>query len=109
MVNLQKIFEEVDNLDKERIMSIIRTLVHVNIVVPPGDSYREYVDALSPFFKDLNFCLEEVIVPEECVKQIPYPLEGPRINLIANKDFGKKKFISFYGHMDVVPAPNEGA
>jgi len=26
-------------------------------------------------------------------KQIPYPLEGPRINLIATKEFGKKNFI----------------
>ncbi len=89
---MQKIYEEVDNLEKDRIIGIIRTLVNINTAVPPGNSYREYVDAISPFFKDLDFCLEEVIVPEECIKQIPYPLEGPRINLIATKEFGKKKF-----------------
>ena len=88
---MQKIYEEVDNLEKDRIIGIIRTLVNINTAVPPGNSYREYVDAISPFFKDLDFCLEEVIVPEECIKQIPYPLEGPRINLIATKEFGKKK------------------
>lgn len=109
MVNLKQIFEEVDNLEKERIMVIIKTLININTTVPPGNSYREYVDALSPYFKNLGFSLKEVIVPEECITQIPYPLEGPRINLIAIKDFGKNKFISFYGHMDVVPAPNEGA
>ncbi|MHA1490794.1 MAG: M20 family metallopeptidase [Promethearchaeota archaeon] len=109
MFNLEKIYEEVDNIDDNKIMDTMRTLININTTVPPANNYREYVDAISPYFKELGYSLKEVVVPDELVKQIPYPLEGPRVNLVATKDFGQEQNISFYGHMDVVPAPNEGA
>ena len=108
MVDLERIYEEVDNLGRHQIMDIMTKLVGVDTTVPPGNTYREYVDLISPYFKKLGYSLEEVIMPDELVKQIPYPLEGPRVNLVATKDFGQKKFVCFYGHMDVVPAPNDG-
>jgi len=108
LINIEQIFDEVDNLDKEKIMDIIKKLVSIDTTVPPGNSYREYVDAISPYFRELNFSLEEVVLPEDLVKQIPFPLEGPRINLVSSKDYGQDKDITFYSHMDVVPAPNEG-
>lgn len=108
MVNLDEIYSEVDNLDSEKIMDIMRTLISIDTTVPPANTYREYVDTISPYFKELGYSLEEVIVPEELVKQIPLPLEGPRINLVATKNYGKEEFVSFYGHMDVVPAPTDG-
>ena len=108
MVDLEKIFEEVDNLDTDRIMDLMRILINIDTVVPPGKSYREYVDAILPYFKDLNYSLEEVLVPKELVQEIPLELIGPRVNLVAKKDFGQKKWVNFYGHMDVVPAPNNG-
>ncbi len=107
--DLEQIFKEVDNLDKDVIMDILRKLVSIDTTVPPGDSYREYVDAISPYFKELSYNLEEVIVPDNLVKQIPYPLKGPRINLVATKEFGKDQDITFFGHMDCVPASDEGA
>ena len=109
MVDLNKIYEEVDNLDKERIMDLMRSLISIDTSVPPGNSYRMYVDTISPYFKQLKYDLEEVIVPEELINQILLPLEGPRINLVATKEFGIKKNITFCGHMDVVPATNEGS
>ncbi|KKK41081.1 hypothetical protein LCGC14_0632460 [marine sediment metagenome] len=108
MVDLEKIFEEVDNLDTDRIMDLMRILINIDTVVPPGKSYREYVDAILPYFKDLNYSLEEVLVPKELVQEIPLELIGPRVNLVAKKDFGQNKWVNFYGHMDVVPAPNNG-
>lgn len=108
MENLNDVFSEVDGLDDEKIMDIIRTLININTTVPPANTYRQYVDAISPYFKDLGFTLEEVTLPEEVVKKIPYPIEGPRVNLVATKDYGQDKFVSFYGHMDVVPAPTDG-
>ncbi len=109
MVDLNKIYEEVDNLDKERIMDLMRSLISIDTSVPPGNSYRMYVDTISPYFKQSKYDLEEVIVPEELINQILLPLEGPRINLVATKEFGIKKNITFCGHMDVVPATNEGS
>ena len=108
MIGKEQIFNEVENIYRNHIMDIMNTLINIDTTVPPANSYREYVDALTPYFIDLGFDLEEVIVPQELVQQIPYPLEGPRINLVATKDYGQEKNISFYGHMDVVPAPNEG-
>lgn len=105
---LEQIYNAVDNLDREKVMSVMRTFINIDTTVPPGKAYRQYVDALIPFFRNLGYSLEEVVVPEELVKQIPYHLEGPRINLVATKSFGRDKDVSFYGHMDVVPAPNDG-
>jgi succinyl-diaminopimelate desuccinylase len=101
---LKDINNEVDNIENEQVMEIMEKLIHIDTSVPPGNTYREYVSAISKYFKELNFSLEEVIVPEELIRQIPHPLEGPRINLIASKEYSQKKWINFYGHMDVVPA-----
>lgn len=108
MVNLEEIFDAVDNLDREEVMSLMKSLIKIDTSIPPANTYRKYVNTISPFFKDLGYSLEEVIVPEELVKQIPLPLEGPRINLVATKDFAQKTYVTFYGHMDVVPAPMDG-
>jgi len=105
---LDDIYNAVDGLDDETIMDIMKTLIKVNTTVPPANTYREYVDVISPYFKELGFVLEEVTLPEEVVKKIQYPIEGPRINLVATKDYGQDKNVSFYGHMDVVPAPTDG-
>ncbi|MGQ4874092.1 MAG: M20 family metallopeptidase [Promethearchaeia archaeon] len=109
MFNINDIFREVDNLSAEKVMKIMKKVIGVKTVVPPGNNYREIVDVIKPYFKALNYELEEVIVPENLIKQIPYPLEGPRINLVATKTFENvKDWVSFYAHLDVVPAPNEG-
>ena len=108
MVDLEEIFKVIDGFDSNKIMDLMKLLIGVDTSAPPGNTYREYVDNISPYFKDLGYVLEEVVVPEELVKEIPYPLEGPRINLVATKDFGQVKNICSYGHMDVVPAPNDG-
>ncbi|MFX0152996.1 MAG: M20 family metallopeptidase [Candidatus Hodarchaeota archaeon] len=107
-MNFDKIYEEVDNLESEYIMEIMKKLIGVDTTVPPGNTYREYIEIISPYFENLSFSLEEVIVPADLVKEIPYPLEGPRINLVASKNYDVDKNITFYGHMDVVPAPDEG-
>ncbi|MHA1805930.1 MAG: M20 family metallopeptidase [Promethearchaeota archaeon] len=108
-MNFEKIFKEVDELKKQEIMALLKELIGVPTIVPPGDNYQDYVNTISPYFKELGYDLKEVVVPEKFVKEIPYDLKGPRVNLVATKNYGADKDISFYGHMDVVPAPNEGA
>ena len=107
LVDINTIYKEVESLDPNRILNLFKKLININTSVPPGNSYREYVDAISPYFKELGYILEEIIVPEDLIKQIPFPLEGPRINLVATKDFDQKEYVSFYGHMDVVPVPED--
>ncbi|MFX1338163.1 MAG: M20 family metallopeptidase [Promethearchaeota archaeon] len=108
MENLDEILNIVDNLNPDVVMDIMTKLIRIDTTIPPANTYREYVDIISPFFKELGYTLEEIIVPEDLVKKIPLPLEGPRINLVATKDFAQKEYVTFYGHMDVVPAPMDG-
>ncbi|MFX1570360.1 MAG: M20 family metallopeptidase [Promethearchaeota archaeon] len=108
LVDFNRIFEEVETIDRESIMELMRTLINIDTTVPPGNSYRKYIDTILPYFKNLGYNLEEVIIPEDLIKQIPYPLEGPRINLVATKEFNQEKYVTFCGHMDVVPASDEG-
>jgi len=106
--NIEEVFAEVDKITTEEIMELMSVVIDINTTVPPGHNYQELVNALKPYFKEIGYDLEEVIVPEELVKEIPLPLEGPRVNLVATKNYGQDKDISFYGHMDVVPAPDDG-
>ena len=108
MFNKEEIFQVVDNLSSDHIMSVMEALINIDTTVPPANTYREYVNALKPFFSDLGYNNVEIELPKELVKEIPYELEGLRINLVSSKNFGQKRDVSFYGHMDVVPAPNEG-
>lgn len=104
----EKVFEVVENISSDTVMELMKKVIGINTVIPPGKNYPEFIEMISPYFKKLGYSLEKVEVPEELVQEIPYPLEGERVNLIARKDFGCEKEISFYAHMDVVPAPDEG-
>lgn len=108
MVDLQVIYEEITRLSRDRVMDLMSTLVNIDTTHPPGSAYKEYVQAISPYFKELGYDLEEVIVPEKRIKNLSNEMKGPRVNLVATRNHGQDKDVSFYGHMDVVPATNEG-
>jgi succinyl-diaminopimelate desuccinylase len=108
MINLKNLFEEVDKIENQKIMGLITTLCSIDTTVPPGNSYRKYIDAISPFFIELEYETEEVTIPDELLKEIPDSIVGPRIYLVATKNFGQTKEVSFFGHMDIVPAVDQG-
>jgi succinyl-diaminopimelate desuccinylase len=87
----------------EKTIERLRRIVGVNTVVPPGANYDVLVDYLEPQFKAAGFATERVVVPPEKVAQIPLPLGGPRINLVASRVTGKREAVTIYAHMDVVP------
>jgi len=88
--------------NRDYIVEMLRKLVQIDTSVPPGRNYDKLVAALEPEFEKFGFTNERVIIPEEKVKEIPYDLEGERVNLVARKDVGKET-VSVYAHMDVVP------
>jgi len=96
-----KAFEAVE-ANRDYIVETLRKIIRIDTSVPPGRNYDKLVAALEPDFKKFGFTTERVVVPEDKVKEIPYPLEGERVNLVATKDVGKED-VSIYGHMDVVP------
>ncbi len=97
----KKAFEHVD-ANRDYIVETLRKIVRIDTSVPPGRNYDALAAALEPEFHRFGFNTERVIIPEEKVKEIPYPLEGPRVNLVARKDTGKEP-VSLYAHIDVVP------
>lgn len=88
--------------NRDYIVDMLRKLVQVDTSVPPGRNYDKLVDVVEPEFKKFGFTTERVVISEEKVKEIPYDLEGPRVNIVASKDVGKED-VSIYAHMDVVP------
>lgn len=94
-------FAAVDEMKGEAVR-LLRELVKIDTVVPPGRGYGEMVDFLEPVFSELGFRTERVVVPEEKVRLIPYPLEGPRVNLVARREADRPP-LTIYAHMDVVP------
>jgi succinyl-diaminopimelate desuccinylase len=100
--SVEQVFKAVEQ-KRDRIINLLRDLIKIPTVVPPGNNYADLVDFVEPLFKNLGFNTERVIVPDEHIKAIPYPLEGPRINLVATREHGKKEAVTIYAHMDVVP------
>ena len=94
-------FERVE-ANRDYIVEMLRKLIRIDTSIPPGRNYDKLVAALEPDFEKFGFTTEKVIIPEEKVKEIPYDLEGERVNLVASKDVGKEP-VSIYAHMDVVP------
>ncbi|MBS7248445.1 MAG: ArgE/DapE family deacylase [Candidatus Jordarchaeales archaeon] len=87
---------------KDEAIKMLREMVRIDTVVPPGRGYEEMVRFLEPIFSELGFETERVTVPEEKVREIPLPLEGPRVNLVARRRADKPP-LTIYAHMDVVP------
>jgi len=100
--SVEQVFRTVEQ-KRDRIITLLRDLIKIPTVVPPGNNYGDLVNFVEPLFKKLGFTTERVIVPDEHIKAIPYPLEGPRINLVATREHGKKEAVTIYAHMDVVP------
>ncbi len=87
----------------DRTLERMRRIVGVNTVVPPGENYDVLVDYLEPQFQAAGFSTKRVIVPPDKVAQIPLPLKGPRVNLVASRSGGRAEAVTVYAHMDVVP------
>ena len=84
------------------IVDVLRKLVAVDTTVPPGHNYGELSDVMAREFERFGLKTERVVMPEEKVREIPYPLSGERVNLVARMGNGKPK-ASVYAHTDVVP------
>jgi succinyl-diaminopimelate desuccinylase len=100
--SVEQVFKAVDQ-KRDRLVTLLRDLIRIPTVVPPGNNYAELVNLVEPLFKKLGFATKRVVVPEKYIKAIPYPLEGPRINLVATREHGRKEAVTIYAHMDVVP------
>lgn len=100
-MDFSRAFALVDE-QEDRLIERLRQVVAIDTTVPPGENYKELVDLVEPEFQRFGFKTTRVTVPEEKVAQIPLPLSGERVNLVARQHNGKPP-LSIYAHMDVVP------
>ncbi len=77
-------------------------IIAIDNCVPPGDNYDKVLDLVEPEFQRFGFTTTRVVIPPEKVAQIPLPLTGDRVNLVARLNNGKPP-LSVYAHMDTVP------
>jgi succinyl-diaminopimelate desuccinylase len=101
-VDFTEAFEEVEK-QRHQIITLLQNLIQIPTIVPPGNNYEDMVDFLEPHFQKLGFETERVIIPEKHTQTIPHPIEGPRVNLVARRNFDRKETVTLYAHMDVVP------
>ena len=100
-MDFKKAFEKVDE-NRDYIVEILQKIIAVDTSVPPGKNYGALLDVVEPELAGFGFSNKRVIVPDECVKQMPWALSGPRENLVSSRENGRPK-ASVYAHMDVVP------
>jgi succinyl-diaminopimelate desuccinylase len=100
-MDYKEAFSQVEK-NEDYITDILQKIIRVDTSVPPGENYEKLVDIVEPDFKKFGYETERVIVPDEKVKQMPWPLSGERVNLVATMKSDKPE-VSAYAHMDVVP------
>jgi succinyl-diaminopimelate desuccinylase len=100
-MDFSKAFDLVDQ-QEDKLIERLRKVIGIDNCVPPGESYDKFVDMMEPVFQSYGLNTTRVTVPEEKVKEIPLPLSGERVNLVARANNGKPP-LSVYAHMDTVP------
>jgi len=100
-LSYQDAFKKVEQTE-DYLVDVLQKIVAIDTSVPPGENYAKLVDAVEPEFKRFGFETERVTMPEDKVAQMPWPLSGPRVNLVADLRTDKPK-ASAYAHIDVVP------
>ncbi len=100
-MSYQDAFKKVEE-NEDYLIDTLRKLIAVNTSVPPGENYEELIDVVEPEFAKFGFSTRRVTVPEDKVAQMPWPLSGPRVNLVADLALDKPRATA-YAHMDVVP------
>lgn len=85
------------------IVDLLVTLLGMDTTNPPGAGYPVMVDLLERRLQAAGLETERVEVPSELIRP---PMEGPRINLVARYNNGKRP-IGVYAHMDTVPVEGD--
>src|SRR5213593_612470 len=97
---------------KDDLVDLTCRLVNIDTTVPPGRNYDKIAHVLASELKQLGSTPTISYIPQSTFKKranIEVGLEGPRPNVYATikgKDKGPR--IVLNGHMDVVPAQQDG-
>ncbi|ACD82463.1 M20 family metallopeptidase [Candidatus Methylacidiphilum infernorum] len=89
--------------NREKLFSLLESLVRIPTINPPGEKYLEIVEFLDAEFRRLGLETQIIQVPEETVKKQLGSASYPRYNFIARWNLRAEKTVLFNSHFDVVP------
>jgi succinyl-diaminopimelate desuccinylase len=92
-----------------RLVELLRELIRIPTVNPPGDGYEDFCAALQATFDALGYATEIVRVPDERLAELaPFGGGRPRPSLLATLDGqAPGPTVHLNGHYDVVPVGND--
>jgi len=100
---MENVLKKVDELH-EYYVNLLKDMVSIATVVPPGENYKEFVDYGKEVLKDLGMEVSVVEVPKDYLaKHIPEMKDNPRYILLGRLKGDGKTTLHFNGHYDVVP------
>ena len=100
---MENVLKKVDEL-REYYVNLLKDMVSIATVVPPGENYKEFVDYSKEVLKDLGMEVNVVEVPRDYLeKHIPEMKDHPRYILLGRLRGSSEITLHFNGHYDVVP------
>lgn len=98
-----RVLKKIDGL-KDFSMEVLKQMISIPTVVPPGEKYRDFVDYAKELLKEIGLEVEVVQVPESYLeKHIPEMKNYPRFIVVGRLKKGEGPVLHFNGHYDVVP------
>lgn len=91
--------------NQDGLVSLLKSLVGIPTINPPGQCYGQMVKVLQNRCRQLGMKVKVHRVPDGLVRDVAgVGPEFPRYNLIARWDVGAPRTVHFNAHYDVVPA-----
>ncbi len=104
---MKNILKKIDEL-REYYVKLLKDMVSIATVVPPGENYKEFVNYGKEVLKELGMEVNVVEVPRDYLeKHIPEMKDYPRYILLGRLKGSGETVLHFNGHYDVVP-PGSG-
>ncbi len=92
---------------ENEIINMLCNFVKIPTINPPGENYGEMSDLLQIELSKLDLDVRRISVPSEYLEQKGIDPKYPKINIVANMDYGNDLTLHINGHYDVVPANGE--
>ncbi len=98
----EKVFKKIDEL-RNYYVEVLKNMVSIPTVVPPGEHYKEFVDYAREVLKEIGLEVTVIEVPKDYLeKHIPEMKDYLRYIIIGKLGKGGP-VLHFNGHYDVVP------
>jgi len=102
-----RIEDAVDDLQGE-LVELLRRLIRIPTVNPPGDGYEDFCAAFRATLDGLGYATEVVRVPEGRLEALaPHAGGRPRPSVLGTLENGPGQTVHLNGHYDVVPVGND--